>query len=113
VKQPHHWVRRHWQRGGITFLQEVDAEGWTLRQIELLDPDGEPRAAAAADEYVAAMRSPDMETRVAFRRRFGGVADQRMDPDDGRYHGDPISQEEFEREWHRARTFLESREPAT
>lgn len=99
------WFRSHWGEGDITFVLEVDEDGWVVRQVELMGADRVPIAAASLEEW------PDAETEgiEAVRRyeaQYGGLADHPISEWDTGFPREDIAATEFEHIWLEARRAL-------
>ena len=113
--EPAQWERAEWVEGDvegapIVFFFEFNADGEVLRQVELAGGERVPIAAASLDEFwrlqggVAQPATPEL---VRYEHRYGRVAEgSRHDWTD--YPGEPISLDEFEAVWQRARAFLDN-----
>jgi hypothetical protein len=98
------WVRRYWDEEDIWFYFELNAEGWVLRQIEFLGPDGTPIAAAALREWFHELEAGRIQH---YQARYGVVAEKPIEDDEITDY-EPVSAADFERMWVTARDHLEN-----
>ncbi len=97
------WVRSYWGEEDVTFLWEVDDDGWVRRHVELVGKDFRPQAAAALDEWMRELEAGRIQR---YQSRYGVLADQPIT--DWDFPHTTITQAEFEEIWAAARSALES-----
>lgn len=99
------WVRRYWDEEDTWFYFELDADGWTRRQVELQGTDQRPRAAASLEEW---FRELDAGRIQQYQSTYGALADQPIG-DEELDEYEPLDSAEFERIWRTARDHLDHR----
>jgi hypothetical protein len=115
---PVRWERAVWADGDvegapIVFFFEFNADGAVLRQIELAGPPpGVPTAAASLLEFWEAqggIARASTSALLKYQERFGNVAEGSREDWGPEYLGQPISSDEFEEVWRRARAHLSAK----
>lgn len=99
------WVRRYWDEEDTWFYFELDADGWTRRQVELQGADRTPCAAASLEEW---FRELDAGRIQQYQATYGALADQPIGIEELPEY-EPLDSAEFERIWRTARDYLDSR----
>ncbi|MFC3500648.1 hypothetical protein ACFOOK_06660 [Micromonospora krabiensis] len=92
---------------------ELDADGWAVRHVEMRGADGAILAAASLAEVLAARDAGDTRALGRYERRYGIVPEAPL-PQPGRDVEpamEEISAEEFEKLWQVARRDLVGRLP--
>lgn len=99
------WIRSYWDDEDVTFLWEVDDNGWITRSVELVGPERRVQAAAALDEVTRARDSSGISAVRAYEVRYGVAPEKPID--DWGFPHENISQSEFDQVWAESRRALE------
>lgn len=99
------WIKAHWadEAEDVTFLWELDEEGWITRSVELVGPDRRVKAAASLAEVMEA-RDANIEAVRQYESRFGVLPERPLDALD--FPHEAITAAGFDAEWHAARAAL-------
>ncbi|GAA3112566.1 hypothetical protein ACFQ0X_43270 [Streptomyces rectiviolaceus] len=100
------WVRCFWDEEDVWFYFEVDADGYVIRQVELLGPGSKALTAASLAEWQEARgdgRSAEYES------VYGLTAEPPISEWEG-HDPQSLSADEFENVWSTARGELQDRQ---
>ncbi|MGW1789132.1 hypothetical protein ACWCO0_00610 [Streptomyces tubercidicus] len=98
-------MRCYWDEEDTWFYFEVDAEGWVIRQVELVGPELTPIAAASLTEW---QRAYDAGRLDEYDSRFGITAGLPVSEWEG-HAPEQLTAEEFDEAWGPARQQIASR----
>ncbi|RJL35740.1 hypothetical protein [Bailinhaonella thermotolerans] len=96
------WFRSYWDEEDIWFYFEVDADGWVARQVELQGAAGTPIAAASLAEW---RHARDAGAGRAYEATYGFTAEVPVHEWEG-HDPEPLTRDEFDAVWRRARGHL-------
>ena len=102
-------LERHvrWPDDDVWVYDELDADGWCLRHIEVHAGDGRISAAGSLAEVVAARDSGGAGAVAAYEALYGVVPEGQIPADADGYSLGPFSEEEFEHLWAASRAARE------
>ncbi|MGC1212883.1 MAG: hypothetical protein WA890_16630 [Micromonospora sp.] len=102
------YVRWYWADEDIWAYDELDADRWSLRHVEVRRRDDAPPAAAALAEVIAARDAGDLLAVSLYEGRHGVVPEAPFPPVSAELDPplDEISAAEFEELWRRARRVI-------
>ncbi|MFF8659229.1 hypothetical protein [Streptomyces huasconensis] len=98
-------MRCYWDEEDTWFYFEVDADGWVIRQVELIGPELIPSAAASLAER---QRARDEGRLDEYDSRFGITAELPVSEWEG-HDPEQLTFEEFEEVWGPARRRIAAR----
>ncbi len=98
-------MRCYWDEEDTWFYFEVDADGWVIRQVELVGPELTPITAASLAER---QRARDEGRLDEYDSRFGIKAELPVSEWEG-HDPEQLTFEEFEEVWGPARRRIEAR----
>ncbi len=99
------YVRWYWPDDDVWNYEELDADRWAARHIEV-GRDGVIVAAAALAEVLAARDGGGIEAVRQYEATYGVVPETPFPVDPMDYPLEPVSAEEFERLWNSGRSRL-------
>ncbi|MEU5726119.1 hypothetical protein ABZ783_30440 [Micromonospora sp. NPDC047738] len=103
------YVRWYWPDDDLWNYDELDADRWALRHVELRGSDGIFLAAASLAEVLIARDSGTVSAVAEYERRYGVVPEAPFPPPGSVLEPalESLSSGEFERLWRDARRQLE------
>jgi hypothetical protein len=99
-------VSSYWQEGDITFLWEVQDDGWITRSVELSGAALTPTAATDLDEVMRARDERGLSAVQAIEARYGVAPEKPIE--DWDFPHEAIAASEFDRQWRETRALLEA-----
>ncbi|MFD9904096.1 hypothetical protein [Streptomyces sp. NPDC059063] len=96
------WMRCYWDEEDVWFYFELDTAGWVTRQVEFQGPRLHPVAAASLVEW---QQARDAGRLAEYDSRFGITAQSPVAEWEG-HDQHPLTCQEFEEAWDRARRQL-------
>lgn len=100
------WFRVHDEDEGLWLSFEVDDQGWAVRQVAVRETDAAPVTAASLAEVLRLRDHGDLGAMRRYERRYGVLAEGRLDGWWEQPHAHEISAREFDRLWAEARRAL-------
>jgi hypothetical protein len=105
----HLYVRWYWPDEDLWNYEELDAENWSLRHVEMCGSSSEPVAAASLAQTLAARNAGGADAVHLYERRYGVIPEAPFPSPESEPALQQISAAEFEQQWQVARSHLEAR----
>lgn len=103
------YIRWYWPDDDLCYYEELDADNWALRHVELRGSDGAPIAAASLAETLVARNLGGVDAVRRYEERYGISPEAPFSPLDSESEvaQEAISASEFEQIWQNARRHLD------
>ncbi|MFJ8364528.1 hypothetical protein [Streptomyces sp. NPDC093984] len=102
------WIQAYFSEDDVLSYFELGDDGWALRQVDLEGLRHAPVTAAALTEVLELRDNADLTAMADYERKYGVLAEGRLDGWEDTEGAAEITEDTFERIWLAARHRLES-----